>query len=192
LIVGYDHAVDEKLGQLPPLSEGGGGQPVSDGLAERFDPVGDGGKLQPLRGGGVQLALLGLERGAAAIQFVALVPEFVQPDHLGQVGIQQPLQLVVQLAQGPADDRLPGLEFLGQPGTALCSLQRAADLGGVGQQRAQVGPDQLVELPGGNVAGSAALSVRRAEQVGAPAAQVVVVAAPGSGGPSTTGGRSRS
>ena len=50
------------------------------------------------------------------------------------------------------------------------------DLGGVGQQRAQVGPDQLIELPGGNVAGGAAPSLRRAQRVGAPAAQVVAVA----------------
>jgi len=42
LAVGDDHAVDEQLGQLPPLGEGGGGQPGADGLAECLDPVGDG------------------------------------------------------------------------------------------------------------------------------------------------------
>src|SRR5690242_665927 len=40
--VGDDHAVDEQLGQLPPLGEGGGGQAGPDGLAEGLDPVGDG------------------------------------------------------------------------------------------------------------------------------------------------------
>ena len=48
--VGDDHPVDEQLGQLPALLEGGGGQPGPDGLAEGLDPVGDGGKLQPLLG----------------------------------------------------------------------------------------------------------------------------------------------
>ncbi|HEV8278997.1 MAG TPA: IS701 family transposase, partial [Streptosporangiaceae bacterium] len=41
---GDDHAVDEQLGEQPPLGEGGGGQPGADGLAECFDPVGDGGE----------------------------------------------------------------------------------------------------------------------------------------------------
>jgi hypothetical protein len=50
------------------------------------------------------------------------------------------------------------------------------ELAGVGQQRAQVGPDQLVELPGRDVTGSAAPSFRRAQRVGAAAAQVVAVA----------------
>jgi hypothetical protein len=36
-----------------------------------------------------------------------------QLDHLGQVGIQQPLLLALQLAQGLADGLLTGLEFLG-------------------------------------------------------------------------------
>jgi hypothetical protein len=57
--VGDDHAVDEQLGQLPPLLEGGGGEPGADGLAECLDAVGDGLQFQPLFGGGVQLALLG-------------------------------------------------------------------------------------------------------------------------------------
>ena len=48
--VGDDHPVDEQLGQLPALLEGGGGQPGPDGLAECLDPVGDSGKLQPLLG----------------------------------------------------------------------------------------------------------------------------------------------
>ena len=70
--VGDDHAVDEQLGQLPPLGEGGGGQPGPDGLAECLDPVGDGAEFQLLPGRGVQLALLGEQRVAAAVQVLAL------------------------------------------------------------------------------------------------------------------------
>jgi hypothetical protein len=55
---------------LPPLGEGGGGQAGPDGLAECLDPAGDRGEFQPLLGSGVQLVLLGLERGAAAVQFL--------------------------------------------------------------------------------------------------------------------------
>ena len=119
LAVGDYDAVDEQLGQQPALLEGGGGQPGADGLAECLDPVGDGLQFQPLAGGGVQLALLGRQGGAAAVQLVPLAAEFGQGDDLGQVGVEQPLLLAVQLAQGLADGRLPGVQFLGQPGAAL-------------------------------------------------------------------------
>jgi hypothetical protein len=72
LAVGDDHAVDEQLGQLPPLVEGGGGQPGPDGQAECVDPVGDGAEFQLLPGRGIQLALLGEQRAAAAVQVLAL------------------------------------------------------------------------------------------------------------------------
>ena len=72
LVVGDDHPVDEQLGQQPPLLEGGGGQPGPDGLAECLDPVGDGAEFQLLPGRGVQLALLGEQRGVSAVQVLAL------------------------------------------------------------------------------------------------------------------------
>ena len=59
IAAGDDYAVDEQLGQLPLLREGGGGQPGPDGLAECLDPASYGGEFQSLPGGGVQLALLG-------------------------------------------------------------------------------------------------------------------------------------
>jgi hypothetical protein len=115
----------------------------------------------------------------AAVQVLALAFQFRQGDYLGEVGVQQPLLLALELAQGLPDGGLPGLEFLGQPGAALGPAQRAGDLGGVGQQRAQVRPDQLVQLPGGDVAGGAALALGHAQRVGAAAAQVVAVAGRG-------------
>jgi len=105
--VGDHHAVDEQLGQLPPLLEGGGGQPGPDGLAECLDPVSDGAEFHLLLGCGVQLTLLGEQRGAAAVQVLALAFQFRQGDHLGEVGVQQPLLLALQLAQGLADGGLP-------------------------------------------------------------------------------------
>jgi hypothetical protein len=53
LVVGDDHAVDEQLGELPPLLEGRGGQAGPDGLAECLDAVGDGLQFQLLPGGGI-------------------------------------------------------------------------------------------------------------------------------------------
>ena len=67
LAVGDYDAVDEQLGQQPALLEGGGGQPGPDGLAECLDPVGDGAEFQLLPGRGIQLALLGEQRAAAAV-----------------------------------------------------------------------------------------------------------------------------
>jgi hypothetical protein len=179
LAVGDDDAVDEQLGELPSLGEGGGGKACADGLAECLDAVGDGVQFQPLAGSGGQLLLPGGQGGVAAVQFFSLALEFGQADDLGQVGVEQPLLLAVELVQGLADGRLPGLEFLGEPGAAVCPVQRAGDVGGVGQQRAQVGPDQLIELGGGNVTGSAAPVFGGAQRVGAPAAQVVAVAGAG-------------
>ncbi|MFZ0192771.1 MAG: transposase, partial [Streptosporangiaceae bacterium] len=179
LAVGDDDAVDEQLGQQPALLEGGGGQPGPDGLAECLDPDGDGAEFQLLPGCGIQLALLGEQRAAAAVQVLALAVQLGKGDDLGEVGVQQPLLLAFQLAQGLADGGLPGLELLGQPGAALRPGQRAGDLGAVGQQFAQVGPDQLIQLGGGDVAGGAALPLGDAQRIGAAAAQVVAVAGRG-------------
>src|SRR6516165_6357573 len=173
LAVGDYDAVDKQLGQQPALLEGGGSQPGPDGLAECLDPVGDGAEFQLLPGRGIQLALLGEQRGAAAVQVLALALQLGKGDDLGEVGVQQPLLLALQLAQGLADGGLPGLELLGKPGATLGPGQRAGEVGGAGQQCAQVGPDQLVELPGGDVAGGAALFLRDTQRVGAAAAQVV-------------------
>ena len=140
------------------MGEAGGGQPRPDGLAERLDPIGDGAQLQPLLGDGVQLALLGGQRGPAAVQLVSLAFQLRQSHHLGQVGVQQPLALALQLAQGLADGRLAGLELLGQPCPTPRPPQGVGDLGRVGQQRAQVAPDQFVQLLGRGVAGVAALA----------------------------------
>ena len=70
--VGDDDAVDEQLGELPPLLEGGGGQAGADSLAECLDPVGDSAEFQLLPGGGIELALLGEQRVTAAVQVLAL------------------------------------------------------------------------------------------------------------------------
>jgi hypothetical protein len=112
----------------------------------------------------------------AAVQVLALVLEFGQPHHPGQVGVQQPLLLALQLAEGAGHGLLAGLQFLGQPGPVPRPGQRAGGLGGVGQQRAQISPDQLVQPPGRDVAGGAPLSPGRAQRVGVAAAQVVPVA----------------
>ncbi len=115
----------------------------------------------------------------AAVQVLALAVQLGKGDDLGEVGVQQPLLLALKLAQGLADGGLPGLELLGQPVAAAGPGQCAGDVGGVGQQRAQVGPDQLIQLPGGDVAGGAALPLRDAQRVGATAAQVIGVAGGG-------------
>ena len=80
---------------MAPLGEGGGGQPGPDGLAEALDPLGDCLEFEPLLGGGLQLPLLGEQGVVPAVQLLALALEFIQPDHTGQVGIQQPLLLAV-------------------------------------------------------------------------------------------------
>ena len=152
------------------MQERGRGECGSDSPAERLDAVGHGLQFQALFSGGVQLALLGEQGGLATVQFFAFALEFGQSDDLGEVGVQQPLLLAAELAQGLADGGLPGVELLWQPCSAACPAQRAGHLGGIGQQRAQVGPDQLVQLPGGNVASGAPLPLGHPQRVGAPVA----------------------
>jgi hypothetical protein len=67
IAVGDDDAVDEQLGQLPSLVDGGGGEAGAGGLAECLDAVSDGSEFQPLPCGGVQLPLLGRQGGVAAV-----------------------------------------------------------------------------------------------------------------------------
>ena len=100
---------------MPPLGEGGGAESGTDGLAEGLDAVGDGPEFELLSGGGVQLPLLGCQGGVAAVQVFPLALELGQIDDLGQVGIQQPLLLALQLVHSLTDGGLPGVEFLGQP-----------------------------------------------------------------------------
>jgi hypothetical protein len=87
LVAGDDHAVDEQLGQLPPLLESGGGEAGPDSPAECLDTVGDGLEFEPLPGCGVQPALLGGQGGVPAIQVLAFALEFGQPGDLGEVGV---------------------------------------------------------------------------------------------------------
>ena len=115
LAVGHDDPINEQLHQQAALRERGRGQPVPDGLAEALDPVGDSAELQPLPSDRVQLVLLVDQGGLAALQLPSLALELRQGDDLGQVGVQQPLLLALQLRDGLADGALAGLHLLRQP-----------------------------------------------------------------------------
>jgi hypothetical protein len=78
--------------------------------------------------------------------------------------------LALQLAEGLVDGRLPCLELLGQPCPTPRPLQGVGNLGRIAQQRAQVAPDQLIQLLGGEIAGGAALPLCYPERIGAPTA----------------------
>ena len=93
LVICDDHAVDEQLGQLPPLLEGSSSQAGPGGLAECLDAVGNGLQFHPLRGGGVELPLLGQQSGMPVVQVLAFALELSQGDDLSQVGVHEPLLL---------------------------------------------------------------------------------------------------
>jgi hypothetical protein len=118
---------------LPTLGEGGGRQPGPDGGAELLDATGHRAEFQPLLGQGVQLALLAQQRRLAPVQLLPLALELGEPEHLGQVGIQQPLLLARELVKSLTDGSLAGVEFLRQPRPSPCSLQGLDHLGWVGQ-----------------------------------------------------------
>src|SRR6266536_817412 len=82
----------------------------------------------------------------SALQLPSLALELAQGDDLGQVGVQQPLLLALQLRDGLADGALAGVQLLRQPLPTTGPRQRRGNLGRISQQRGQVSPDQLVQL----------------------------------------------
>jgi hypothetical protein len=79
LVVSDDHAVDEQLGQLPPLLEGGGGEPGADGLAECLDAVGRRLAVPAAARRRRPAVAAGRQGGAAAVKLFPLALEFGQP-----------------------------------------------------------------------------------------------------------------
>ena len=99
-----------------------------------------------LTGLGVQLLRLCVQGLQAVLH--ALAPALVlrQRNDPEQVGLCQPLNLLVEPALGFVQLLAPGLQLLRQPAPALSAGQGLCDLLGGGEQGAEVLPDQLVQL----------------------------------------------
>jgi PPOX class probable F420-dependent enzyme len=183
--VGHHHPVDQQLHQLAALLEAGPVKAHSELLQHRRHRAGD--RAQPgqplaLRG---DLPLVGQQVGLLPGKGLVLPLEGVQVDHLGQVGLQQPLPLPGHAGPYLPQGGLPAAQLLGHPGATVGALQGLGDQLGLAEDRAQVRPDQLVELAGGDEPGRAAACAAGADARHLAQAAVVAVAgvAGGAGDP---------
>ena len=78
---------------------------------------------------GFQLARLALESLSAVSQVLFASAIFFQLQDASQVRLGEPLHLLIQTPGRFAQVFSPRLEFLGQPGSALCPLQGLFDQG---------------------------------------------------------------
>jgi len=180
LAVGHHDPVDQQLDQLAALLEVGPVKADPELLQHRRHRLG--GRAQP-----DQPLPLGRHLPLARQQVCFLLAkgpvlalEGGQVDHLGQVRLEQALALACHAGQHAAEGRLPPAELLGHPGAAVGALQCLGDQLRVLQDRAQVRPDELVQLGGWD-------EPRRAGAGAAGGhlgllAQAAVIAIPGVGG----------
>jgi hypothetical protein len=119
-----------------------------------------------------EVLLLGGQRLVLPLELAAAALVLVQREHGPQVGVGEPLELLAEAGPPGAQVLAAGLELLGQPRATLC----AGDVRRMPQQLAQVPPDELVQLLGGDVArraggiavGVGGLALPVAEGVGVP------------------------
>src|SRR5215210_2221221 len=94
--VGDDHPVDQELDEGPPLLERRLGEPLPHPPAELLDRAGEPGELLlPVRLR-VEPCLLLLELPLAFLEITPSPPVFVQPNHAGEIGLGQALELPPQ------------------------------------------------------------------------------------------------
>jgi hypothetical protein len=146
LAVGDHHPVDQQLHQLAALFEVGLAQARSQLVQHLGHRLGDRAHLGQPRALSGDLPLAGQQVGLLPGKGPVLPLEADQIDHLGQVGLQQPLALAGHARPHAAQGRLPAAQLLGHPGATVGALQRLGDQLGLTEDRAQVRPDQLVEL----------------------------------------------
>src|SRR4051812_42685717 len=151
----HDAPRHQALNQLPLLLPRGLIQPRPHAPAERLRAqanTSEFGLAVYLR---FQLAQLGVEGLPFLVQSVAPAPELVETHNTRQVGLREPLDLLLNTGL-PAPQRLPTrLQILRQPMPAVRPPQGKADGLRLVQQLAQILPDQRVHLRGWNVAGGA-------------------------------------
>ncbi len=105
----------------------------------------------------LRLQLLSLSPKAVRplLQVVTPTAIFLQAHNLTQVGLGQALDLLLHAHLPPLQGIAPGLQILRQPMPAMRPLQRVADRLRMGQQTAEILPDQALNLLGWNKARAA-------------------------------------
>jgi hypothetical protein len=175
LVVRDDDAINEQFHQLSAL---GTGQLVQGRLhlpAKRFESLGQDGDVHLRLCLRVQLAQLLRQAVLGLGHLLSCARELVSPDDLGQIDFQQAGLLPFDLGEGVMQGLPSGLQGLGQPCPAVGPCQFMGDERGVGQDPAEILPDQRLQGSGWGKACRAALPLSRPQGVGPTAADVVVV-----------------
>ena len=182
--MGDDDVIDQQFHQLSALGKRelvqGGLQPPAKGL----EPLGQGGDIHLLLRLSLELAQLLCQAVLGLRHLLSFALELVTPDDLRQVDFQQPGLLPFELGEGITQGLPPGLQGLGQPFPAVGTRQFMGDERWLGQDPAQILPDQLVQGAGRGKARRAALSPSRPQRIGPTTAEIVVIAR-GEGAPHT-------
>ena len=148
LAVGDDDVIDEQFYQLSALGKRellqGGLQP----LAKGFKSLGQRGDIHLLLRLGLELAQLLGQALLGVRHLLSFALELVTPDDLRQVDFQQPGLLPFELGEGVAQGLPPGLPGLGQPFASVGTREFMADQRWLGQDPAEILPDQLIQRSG--------------------------------------------
>ena len=157
LVVGDHDPVDQQFDERAFLLERGVGQAGFHPLAKCGDRGGQSGQFGLVIDLGIELLGLGGQGLDLLVELLSPARVLGQGDHGAQIGLGQPLDLPFQVDLAPAQ-RLPaGLQLLGQPVSPMGALQRVGDALGMGEQRAQIRPDQRVQGLGRDITRRAAL-----------------------------------
>ena len=177
-VAGDHHAVDEQFQQLPLAAEVGPLQALPHAPAERLGMGREASGFGLAAGVAREFAVLAIERRQPTLGVPPAALVLGQRHHAGEVGLGQPLDLLVQACPGAAQVGPPRLHLLRQPVPAAGPLHRMRDHPRRGQHLAQVAPDQLLERPAGDAARRAVLGRRPGSRLRAGPADIVVVAPP--------------
>jgi hypothetical protein len=177
-LAGDDHAVDEQLQQLSLAAGVRLLQALPHALAERLGMGREASGFGLAVGVAREFAFLAVERQQPALRVLPAALVLAQRHHAGEIGLGQPLDLLLQPCPGTAQVGPPCLHLLRQPVPAAGPLHRMRDHLRRGEHLAQVAPDQLLKGPAGYAARRAAFARRPRGGPRPGPADVVVVAPP--------------
>jgi hypothetical protein len=157
-LAGDDHAVDEQFQQLPPTPEVRPLQAMPHAPAERLGMGREASGFGLAVGVTREFAFLTIERQQPTFSVLPAALVLAQRHHAGEIGLGQPLDLLLQPCPGTAQVSPPCLHFLWQPVPAASPLHRMRDHVRRGEHLTQVAPDQFLEGPARNTARRAAFA----------------------------------
>ncbi len=177
-LAGDDHAVDQQFQQISLAAEVRLLQALPHAAAELLGMGREAGGLGLAVGVVHEPALLAVERQQPDLGFAPAPLALAQRHDAGEVGLREPLDLLVQPRPGAAQVGPPRLHLLRQPVPAAGPLHGVRDHLRRGEHLAKVAPNQLLQRPARDVARRAAFARRPGGGLRPGPADVVVVAPP--------------